>query len=77
MKPRPCSLNGNPARQQPGDIFKGRGLAGFHPPRPLLCWACGALSSGSRNPGFPSKPVAAALAPQRQSSCEDGEGRGV
>lgn len=56
MRPRPCSLKGNPARQRPGDIFKGRGLAGLHPPRPLFCWARGALSAGSRNPGFPSGP---------------------
>lgn len=41
MKPRPCSLKGNPARQRPGDIFKGRGLAGLQPPRCVLCWACG------------------------------------
>lgn len=71
---RPCSPKGNPARQHPGDIIKGRGLAGLHPPRCLLCWARGALSAGSRNPGLPSKPVAAAPAPQRQSGCEDGEG---
>ena len=77
MKPRRCSLKGDPARQRPGDIIKGRGLAGLHPPRRLLCWAHGALSTGSRNPGLPSKPVAAALAPQRQSGCEDGEGCSV